>query len=291
MRTRRGLTLGFLAVAVRAIIASAQAPSQRQLNGFLIGQSDDAIAAHFTVLMQADTTPDGWVNRVYLLDRAHHAYMAFKFPKAHPHETISVQIAGDSDTEMVPFLGIRLGDHPEALLPQLGRPSRVSHENDVNVDLYEYAGRNYSIEVDSNSRVSSIQVFGTEGIPDWSLGTMPVLDGLWEALEIGGRTAMEALASDAEIYRHDSTVSFRHGALADLQTGSTSFAQALLRGPQSVRAIIADSSVRHRAEGAIRVWLGRPPGWVWRFAAPTPISQLVFVRKGDHWRLWEVQYR
>jgi hypothetical protein len=288
---RRTLTLALVATAFHAVPAWAQSPSQRELNGFLIGQSDRAIAGSFVTLLQADTTSDGWVNRVYLLDRAHHAYMAFKFPADRPHQTISVQVAGDSGTDMLPFLGIRLGDHSDALLARLGRPSSTSHETDVNVDLHEYEGRNYSVEVDSQGRVSSIQIFGTKGFPNRPTEVSPSLDTLWAGLELGGRAALEQLGPDAEVYRGDSTITFEHAALADIQAASTPIAGAFLHGPQSVRGILADTSVRRHADGAIRVWEHHAPGWVWKFPATTPISEIAFVVDAGRWRVWEVQYR
>src|SRR2546422_3227557 len=149
--------IGLLAVFVPTV--RAQLPSQRELNGFLIGQHKDAIAGSFARLMHADTTTDGWIDRVYLVDGLHHAYMAFKFPHDRIDFTISVQIAGDSGTPMLPFLGLRLGDHCEVLVARLGRPSQIDHEADLNLDLYQYAHRNYSVEVDAQGRVSSIQIF------------------------------------------------------------------------------------------------------------------------------------
>lgn len=289
--TRARLTLTLLLMVRPWLFASAQAPSQRELNGFLIGQTDRAIAASFTTLMQADTTSDGWVDRVYLLDRAHRAYMAFKFPADRPHQTVSVQIAGDSATPMTPFLGIRLGDHRDSMLARLGTASRVSHENDVDVDLYEYSGRNYSLEVDSRGRVSSIQIFGTEGFQDHPGVAMSSPDSLLAALQAGGHATLEALAPDAEVYWGGTTTSFEHGALQDLQGDSTPIAKALLVGPQSVRSVLAVDSVRQHADRALRVWEKRAPGMVWKFHEPAPIAEIVFVIDAGRWRVWEIRYR
>src|SRR2546430_14299555 len=100
----------------------AQVLSQRQLNGFLIGQHRDAIAASFSTVLRVDTTSDGWLNRTYLWDKTHHAYMSFKFPSDKPDSTVSVQIAGASGPSLTPFLGTAPAtpqDHP---LPRPGNP-------------------------------------------------------------------------------------------------------------------------------------------------------------------------
>src|SRR5205809_7003960 len=97
-------------------VGQTRVPSQRELNGFLLGQHKDAIAASFAKVLQIDTTSDGWINRSYLLDRPHRAYMSFKFSHGRLDYATSVQVAGDSGTPMVPFVGIVLGSSRQALL-------------------------------------------------------------------------------------------------------------------------------------------------------------------------------
>ncbi len=160
---RRLAVVPALTVSLGASALGAQAPSQRELNGVLIGQYKDAIAASFAKIIQVDTTTDGWIYRTYALDRSHRAYMSFKFPHDRPDYTASVQIAGDSGTPMIPFLGLVLGDRRESLLIHLGQPKHITHERDLNLDLYDYDDRNYSVEVDSLGRVSSIQILGDDG--------------------------------------------------------------------------------------------------------------------------------
>lgn len=271
--------------------ARAQVPSQRELNGFLLGQHKDAIAASFASLIQADTTADGWIDRVYLVDRPHHAYMAFKFPRDRIDFAISVQIAGDSGTPMLPFLGLKLGDRRQALLARLGQPSDVKHEADLNLDLYEYAQRNYSVEVSAQGRVSSIQIFTYDGFPDAPKGVAPSLDSLARALQAGGDIALQYLMPDVEVYRGGKTIGFTHGALADLLSDTTSISRALFQGPASVAAMLRDSSFRATADVNLRVWEQGGVGWVSKFPAPAPIEELVWKADAGQWRLWELRYR
>jgi hypothetical protein len=69
-----------VAVALFPLPAIAQSPpSQYELNGFLLGQHIKSINQQLGAPAQEQHTDDHWVNRVYIMDRAHHAYMVFKF--------------------------------------------------------------------------------------------------------------------------------------------------------------------------------------------------------------------
>src|SRR5262245_38225869 len=105
-RPMRIPTIVTVAIAIAPLVLQAQVPSQRNLNGFLLGQHKDAIAASFSEVLRVDTTPDRWVYRTYLLDRPHGAYMSFKFAPDRPDYAISVQLAGASGTTMRPFGGL-----------------------------------------------------------------------------------------------------------------------------------------------------------------------------------------
>jgi len=273
-------------------VASAPRPSQRELNGYLIGQHASAIAPGFEKVIQVDTTSDGWVYRSYLLDREHHAYMSFKFPHDRPDYTISVQVAGDSGTPMRPFLGIHLGDHPDTLAAHVGKPTRIEHEqNDLNLDLYTYDNRNYSFEVDSLHRVSSIEIFGDEGFPEAPTDTVPSLDSLARGLAAGGEAALEYLAPDVEVYRGGQTIQFHRGALENVTTDTTAMFKALFQGPQAVATLLNNAAVRRAATGAIRLWGEPPAGWVWKFPNTSALQEVVLKVIMGRWRVWEIRYR
>jgi hypothetical protein len=139
--------------------------------------------------------------------------------------------------------------------------------------------------------VSSIQILGEESFPRMPAGGAPSLDSLFTALRAGGDEALQYLTPDVEIYVGGKTVTFRHGALRDIDADTSDLAIALFRGTSSVRGIIENPATRAGADVSIRMWERGVPGWVWKFPAPTPISELVFKASAGQWRLWEVRYR
>jgi len=290
MKRRLRFQLLLLTGALGASL-QAQVPSQRQLNGFLIGQHEDAIAASFDTVLQIDTTSDGWVYRTYLLDRAHSAYMSFKFPSAKPDYAVSVQIAGDSGTGMIPFVGIVLGAPRSQLVSRFGGPSQVERQTDVGSDLLLYDQRNYSFEIDSHGRVSSIQILAAQGFSQLPAETAPSLDSLAWALAAGPDAMLEYVAPDLEVYRGGEALSFRRGALTELRDSTSDIARVLFDGPTSLSAILQSRETRSSGDINMRVWERGGSGWVWKPPTSVPIAEVVFKADAGRWRLWEVAYR
>lgn len=267
-------------------------PSQRELNGFLIGQSLKAIDASFASRIQVDTSQDGWVDRAYLVDRPHRAYMAFKFEPDRPKAAVSVQVAGDAGAPVDGLLRVRLGDSRDTLIARVGRPTRITHEDDVNVDLFSYDGRNYSYEVDSTGRVSSIQIMGLEGFPDSAPVVGLSLDSLVRALQGSWSQALDVLSPEIEVYPDSqTTVSFTHGARQDLEDTSSALRRVLISGPRSLVRVLEDASVRAKGESSVRVWEQGGVGLVWKFPDPIPVAEVVLKVEDARWVLWEVTYR
>src|SRR5438046_5607019 len=110
--------------------------------------------------------------------------MSFKFSPGRLVYATSVQVAGDSGTPMVPFVGIVLGSSRQALLERFGNPARVEHQNDVNTDLYTYEGSNYSFEIDAHGLVSRIQIFREDGFERLPVKWTPSLYSLAISIKV-----------------------------------------------------------------------------------------------------------
>ncbi|HET9129495.1 MAG TPA: hypothetical protein VFO86_01025, partial [Terriglobia bacterium] len=96
-------------------------PSQRELNGYLLGEDARPISEGFDSIAREQRYNDGWIDRVYALDSAHAAYMVFGFSDS-SDDCLSIQITGEPGTPMHPFLGLRLGDSREKVYNALGKP-------------------------------------------------------------------------------------------------------------------------------------------------------------------------
>jgi hypothetical protein len=284
------------ALALLPLPAIAQSPpSQYELNGFLLGQHIKSINQGLGMQAQEQRTDDRWVNRIYIIDRAHHAYMVFKFAPDRPDNATSIQVAGDSGTGMYPFLGLVLGSDTARVSSRLGRPSTVEREPDPPLVLWSYENRNYSVEFTPAGRLSSIQVFAYEGFGKLPPEPLARLEPLRDALVTRDAAALLAVvASDLEIYENGHTYSFTRSARSELSDSTNTLSQLLYASSHSLGSLLADSALVRRASVAMRVYEHPRPGTIYtsyRFPSDTRLDELVFQGFAGQWRVWEVRFR
>lgn len=287
----RLLPLAFgLAVAIaRPTSAWPQtAPSQVLLNGFLIGQAATDISDAFPKLFQADTTEDGWVYRTYILDRATHSYMSFKFPTGSEFTT-SVQIAGAPGTPMIAFSGVRLGSSEAEILEAFGPPSEKRRLPDWPATAWDYDDRNYSFEVDTLGQLSSIQVFGYQGLVSPPDSSLPDLKSLSKVLAAKDPDALlPLLAGDFEGRWHHQPLHFKGAARSALADSTTDIFSALYGPEPSLLALLTGPPVLTRAIREVR--LGDVRTVRYRPAEPADYPSIVFVALPGGWRIWEIDF-
>jgi hypothetical protein len=280
------LLLGAL-FAIRSAAAQRQ-PSQIELNGFLLGQHRQSLDRALGVPFQVDTQSDGWTDRVYAIDRAHHAYMAFKFAVQRPAYAVSIQVAGTPGTPMRPFLGLTLGATRADIIARLGPPSSVTPEPDLHLELLEYAGRNYSFEVDSTGVLSSIQILGYDGLLERPTSHEPdPLERFRTALTLGAvDSLMAVLAPDVEFYRGSQVETYQRAPRTELEDHASSIWRNLFADStgliSAVRARPSDSAVRVQENGIV--------GLVYKYDAG-PVRELFFTWIPGGYRLWEARFR
>jgi hypothetical protein len=280
---------GVLSLLVQAQAPASQAPpSQFELNGFILEQSSSDIAGAFPRLFRADTTNDGWIYRTYIVDRATGSYMSFKFPSGSVY-AIAIQIAGGPSTPMRPFLGLRLGAPSPEIVAALGPPSSTRRLPDWPAVSWAYDGRNYSLEVDTLGRLSSIQIFGYDGIPDSLQDTLPDLKALHRALANRDVDAvLSMVAPDLELRWKGQPLHYGTSARQAVSDTASAFAQALFGPTPSVLAVLSapgsmDQGTRELRGERTRTIRYRPQSTI---EYPT----LVFVAYVGAWRLWEADF-
>lgn len=258
-------------------------PSQYELNGFLLGQHNDALVHAFGAPFQTIPHEDGWIDRAYGVSREHHAYMAFKFAPDPKDIAVAVQIAGDASTPMRPFLGIHLGSTRKEVEARFGAPSEVSHEDDVNVDLLTWAGRNYSFEVDTAGIVNSIQILGYDGLRDEAMDSEPDPLARFRRVLASGDvdSLLVVVGPDVECYRDTTVTTFTQSPRSDLGTATSPLRRcfAALAAPIATPASDVAVRVQEPAVGLVYKW------------ARGPVQELFFKWFPGGYRLWEARLR
>lgn len=258
-------------------------PSQYELNGFLLGESaaslDSALGAPWRVVPHEQ---GGGSDRVYIIDRPHHAYMAFTFDSG---QTVAgdLQLSGAAGTKASSFLGIKLGTPRSEVEAKFGPPAGERHEDDVNVDLVWWTDRNYTLEIDSAGRVNSIRLEGYEGFRDAPLDSdLQPLPRLRADLASGQVDSLLAiLAPDIEFYQGDAVTRYTRPPRTELTTATSPVRQQLSK-VAGIPSTPPDNTALRVEDGAT--------GMVYKWDHG-PVQELFFKWFPGGYRLWEVKFR
>ena len=276
----------FLPFSGRSAINSA--PSQRELNGFLLGQYRLAVTAQYGQPFQTRTTEDGWVQRIYWIDKAKRAYMVFESVPSAPATVYAVQLSGKPGTRMLPFKGLLMGASRQEIYEAFGEPTGMEPLGDIPGESLRYAGRNYSFEVDGSGKLQSIRIVGFEGFETKADASGPKLAAF--IMNVKRRdidAVMDGLTPDAEIYRGGSeTVSFKHPARRDLNDPSSPMYRALFAGLGGLGSALSAETAS--PEGRLRLRDNGVIDWVFTYPKGTHLEEIVFKWQAGAWRVWEV---
>jgi hypothetical protein len=276
-------------LAVLSASVYGQTSCQSELNGFLLGQYKKTVNS----LGQPFKTGDenGWPFQAYQLPPD--GYMVVSFDPREADQIAAIQISGQV-TGMHPFLGIKLGDTEKTLEDRLGRPGKKTREEGEELFLLEYSGRNYTFEIDTKGRISSIRI--VNDCPHQSPGKAlapegsPLVEELLKALATHNvDLLMQVLAPDLEIYKSGDAYAFTRGARAELEKGDTAFSRLLFSPNGSVLAALKDEGPR--ADEQIRLYQKHQPAHVIKFPDSKIIAEIVYDFQGGRWKVYEIRFR
>jgi len=260
-------------------------PSQRELNGYLLGEDAKPLSEGFDSLIKEQKYGDGWIDRVYSLDTTQSAFMVFGFSDS-SDDCLSIQITGKAGTTMHPFLGLRLGDSREKVNEILGPPTQVQHLPASHLEFFQYRHRNYTVELDSLGELWSIRILGYKGFPDAPTDSVPNLQNIFQSLRSSDpEVILEALAPDVEVITGDSVFSFEGSALDVIGDPASRLSQFLYSGKSSLASL--DAGVINAATldpASVRDNKQTP---TFKFPEDSPVKDIIFVIHAGRWRIWE----
>lgn len=140
--------LSFASVAARAqqppspAPASAGQPHPHELSGFLLRQNRVAIEAALGKPFAEEKRDDNVVAYGYHLPGFKENYLIAFFYEGDSAEVrdkaIRLQLTGPEPSGPTAFFGLALSDRAEKVEKLLGKPASIRHEDDANVDLWDY---------------------------------------------------------------------------------------------------------------------------------------------------------
>jgi hypothetical protein len=105
---------------------------------------------------------DGVTAHIFVLDKVTKSYLAIEVFPANKEYIWSIQISGEGDIPLKGLIGINIGLKEKDLLSVFGEPTKRTVMKDIEGEFLEYAGRNYSFELNEKKRVRSIKIMVPE---------------------------------------------------------------------------------------------------------------------------------
>ena len=171
----------------------------------------------------------------------------------------------------------------------LGKPTKIHHEDDVNLDLWDYESDNYTLEFTYSHQLYSIQIIDQSGNDTPGFAGSNEIRFFAQAVQANDiDKLMELVSGEIEC---STTKDF------GIRTGS---ARNILSDPKnpihnvsSARRgkFLALGPEMRGADGSIRVWTKHTPGTVTKFPASCPLKEIVFDQEAGAFRVYEVTFR
>jgi len=273
--------------------AKPQSTGPHELLGFLLRQSPDAFTSSLGKPFQEGPHGNGSKYHAFHIPGAKDTYLVAVFEKEIANDypvAITLELTGTDYTGPTGFLGIKLGDDASTIQSLLGKPSKISHEDDVNVDLWDYKPKNYSLEFTPDHKLYSIQIVDESNSKPEDVAGAKEAHEFALAVESGDINQLMDMASgELERMENNYSVGFRtQSARSEFEDKNGKLFACL---KDAAKEILAFGPEMKGASDEIRVYENKSIGTVTKFPQSSTLKEVVFQREDDHWRVYEVTFR
>jgi hypothetical protein len=231
---------------------------QTDLNGFRLWQFRNAVATTMGKPFDTFTTGESIVEAYRLDDKA---YIVFEYIKKYQTNIYSMQITGSTD-KATPFMGLRLGDDLSKVNALLGQPSHIEKIDSPKVMRFEYAGKNYTVEIDDKDKLYSIRILMTKDMLTKVSESFKAWDEFKAAIGAKDiKKIMAMLRPDVEIYKKGKVLSISKRYADFVEKPDKEFIDALLDEKDSVLKELTETE----PEGELRLHEKVGVGEVYKF--------------------------
>ena len=264
-----------------------------ELCGFLLRQDRKAVeAALGKPFHEEKGNPDTTAAAYHLPGSKEDYLVAFFYNKKNSEQqgkAVQLELTGREPSGPTGFFGLELSDPAAKVEAVLGKPTETRHEDDVNLDLWDYEGQNYSLEFTADHKLYSIQIIDQPGN---------------DSPGFAGSDQVRLFAQTVQAQNIDSLMEMASGEIEcstteafGIQTGS---ARNILSDPKSpvsiclqraAKAILALGKDMNGVDDSLRVWTKHTPGTVTKFPATCPLKEVVFDQEAGAFRVYEVTFR
>jgi hypothetical protein len=303
---RLALVLCCAALAGMPIAVNGQSPEMRskaasrthtrphELSGFLLQQDRKAVEAALGKPFRTGEPTNDKQFCVYHVPGSKKNYLvAFYYTGKDPNfkdRIIELELTGEDHSGPTGFFGLQLGDAAEKVEALLGKPTKVNHEDDVNVDLWDYVSENYTLEFTPSHVLFSIQIIDQPGN---------------DPPGFAGSDEVRLFAQAVQAQDIDKVMEMASGEIecswpGDFFNADSGPARGVFSNPKSgisvclqraAKAILALGPEMKGADDQIRLYTKAKPGTVTKFPAYSPLKEVVFAQEAGAFRVYEVTFR
>jgi hypothetical protein len=276
------------------LTSGAQQPSKssahvypHELDGFLLRQDRSAIEAELGTSFDQKKSSRGEIAYAYHVPHSKENYLGVYYEK---DKIYQLELTGKEDSGPTGFFGLLLGDSASEVKAALGNPTEIRHEDDFNVDLWDYKKENYSLEFSPDGHLYSIQIVDEDkGLPgDFPGGTFTY--GFAKAVQSHNVDEMMRLASGEIECASDDTLGIPASSARKILSDKTSPLSICLT--KAATAILSLGPAMNGTDDSIRLWPDvHRSGAVTKFPESSALKEVVFVVEAGNWRVYEVTFR
>lgn len=257
---------------------------EEELNGYKLYQFnyilEDELGEPFKELES-----DIKVSKAYLVEEE--AYMVFSHLKKYPNNISSIQLTGKMSTPSPVFKGLALGDSIEKINHILGPPAQIINIEQPKLQRFEYAGQNYSVEIDQNDKLYSILLF----MPYDFFNKVQDDDSTWElfsqAIYSKNQDAiLEMIRPDIEIYKAGETISIKT-SYKKFKNNNQAFFEHFIADKNSIYEAIKETVPIMD----FRLVLDFGVGKAFKFPENNLLREIVFFPYNGKYRIYEIAFR
>jgi hypothetical protein len=278
---------------MRAKAVSLTHSRAHELNGFLLFQDRKAIEAALGKPFQnGEKSSDKHWGAYHVPGSSKNYLIAFYYIGKDPvykDKIIELELTGTEPSGPTGFFGLQLGDSAEKVEVALGKPTKISHEDDVNVDLWDYEKNNYSLEFNADHKLYSIQIVDQSGEDSPGFAGSDEVRVFAEIVQTQNIDKLMELASGEIECSTSEAFGIQSGPARKILSDPKSSISLCLQ--RAAKAILALGPKMKGTDDAIRIYTKAKPGTVTKFPASCPLKEVVFDQEAGAFRVYEVTFR
>ena len=264
-----------------------------ELYGFLLRQSRKAFEAALGKPFHQDKIENGGDAFAYHIPGFKQDYLvAFIGGEKEPFfkdKAARLELTGTVPFGDTGFFGLQLSDESSKVESVLGKPSHVRHEDDVNLDLWDYTDENFSLEFSADHKLYSIQINDEEKDAKQKLEGEDEVYQFAKAIETNDLDDLLFFSSGEIECSKREAFGLQGGQARKILGNSTSRVSACLKEAASAIAVLGPKM--KGADTNVRVYENGPPAIVVKFPASSPLREVVLLQEAGFLRVYEVTFR